>query len=170
MADYLLIIGDREALGWVLTEQRMAFPDFKRAEIRALTAGDRLFVYTTRGCFGNPTRDRGRVIACGEVRSAVAELEEPVELGGRRFPAGCDLHIAEATAWSDGVELAPLVPELGLFEGAEEHWSIRLRRPLAKLTPHDAELLDRHLAGHRRYPLDQVLADYARWWQPSKAP
>jgi len=169
VAHYLLVIGDREALGWVLTEQRMAFPDFRRAEVRALAVDDVLFLYTTRGCFGNPTRDRGRVIAIGRVRSAVVELDEPVELANRRFPVGCDIEITEATAFSDGVELAPLVPELDAFTGAHDHWSVRLRRPLLRLTPRDADLLERRLAEHTRHPLDQVLPQYARWWQPAAA-
>jgi hypothetical protein len=63
-ATYLLVIGDREALGWILSAERMAFPDFRRAETRSLKSGDRLLIYTTRGCFKNPTRDRGRIIGC----------------------------------------------------------------------------------------------------------
>ncbi|HKF79950.1 MAG TPA: hypothetical protein VKB17_03920, partial [Thermoleophilaceae bacterium] len=66
-ATYLLILGEREALAWVLREQRMAFSARRARSASALTLGDRLLLYTTRGCFHNPTRDRGRVIGAGEV-------------------------------------------------------------------------------------------------------
>jgi len=67
MASFLLVIGDRDALGWILAEQRMAFPTAQRAEVRALRIEDELFLYTTRGAFKNPTRDRGRVIGAARV-------------------------------------------------------------------------------------------------------
>ena len=59
---HLLVIGEREALVWVLSEQRMAFPAHRAAEAVALAPGGLLLIYTTRGCFHNPTRDRGRVV------------------------------------------------------------------------------------------------------------
>ncbi|MDV6012288.1 hypothetical protein [Haloechinothrix sp. LS1_15] len=169
MAHYLLVIGDREALGWVLTEQRMAFPDMRRAEVRALTPGDTLFLYTTRGCFKNPTRDRGRIIAAGTARSAVAELDEPVEFGGKRFTVGCDVEFATATTWPEGVELGPLVGELASFTGMEDSWSIRLRKPLVAVTERDASYLRDQLERHTLHPLAEVLDDYARWWVPAQA-
>ncbi|MGJ7908227.1 hypothetical protein ACOQFL_17320 [Actinopolyspora sp. H202] len=160
MANYLLVIGDRQALDWVLRQQRMAFPDFNRAEVRALAPDDRLYLYTTRGCFGNPTRDRGRVVTTGEVRSTVTELDEPVEIGGRSYPVGCELRIGELPFWPGGVELSPIVDELELFEGMTKSWSIRLRRPLVGLSGRDAGMLDRYLAEHERFPLGEVLESY----------
>ncbi|MFC4003753.1 hypothetical protein ACFS2C_10280 [Prauserella oleivorans] len=167
MADYLLVIGDREALGWLLTEQRMAFPGLNRAEVRALAPGDSLFLYTTRGCFKNPTRDRGRVIAAGTATTPVAALDDPVDLGGRRFPVGCDVRFPSATAWPDGVDLGELVAELDAFAGVGDAWSIKLRRPLVGLTPRDAELLRRRLDALHPQPLGDVIEPYSRWWQPT---
>lgn len=66
---YLVILGDREAIGWVLREQRMAFPATPRAEVAALASGDRLYLYATRGAWRNPTRDRGRIIATAVART-----------------------------------------------------------------------------------------------------
>lgn len=165
MAHYLLVIGDREALGWILTEQRMAFPGTTRSEVRALAPGDTLLLYTTRGCFKNPTRDRGRVIAAGTATTPVATLEEPVDIAGRSFPVGCDVAFHTATPWSEGVELGPMVAELDTFAGAGSHWSIRLRRPLLPLTDRDAELLRARLDALGPQPLEQVLDHYARWWR-----
>jgi hypothetical protein len=53
-ASYLLVIGEREALAWVLRESRTAFPATRRAEVDRLAVGDELFLLTTRGCFHNP--------------------------------------------------------------------------------------------------------------------
>lgn len=164
VADYLLVIGDREALGWLLTEQRMAFPDLRRSEVRALSPGDTLFLYTTRGCFKNPTRDRGRVIAAGTATSAVTPLEEPVRVGGRTFPVGCDVTFSTAAPWGHGVELGTLVDGLDVFAGTGQAWSIRLRRPLVALSGGDATLLRRRLDAVAPQPLADVLAPYARWW------
>lgn len=169
MADYLLVIGDREALGWLLSEQRMAFPDTRRSEVRALAPGDGLFLYTTRGCFKNPTRDRGRVIAEGTAVGSVHTLDDPPEFGGRSYPVGCAVEFRTATAWPEGVELGPLVGRLTTFAGAEKVWSIRLRRPLLTLPRADAELLRGRLDALRPRPLPDVLPHYARWWRAGQS-
>lgn len=161
----MLVIGDREALGWVLTAQRMAFPAANRDEVRALAPGDTLLLYTTRGCFKNPTRDRGRVISAGTARTAVAALDEPVSIAGREFTAGCEVEFDRATPWPAGVELGPLVPQLDTFADVGENWSIRLRRPLVRLTDRDGDLIRNHLAALEPQPLNDVLDDYARWWR-----
>jgi len=69
-AAYLLVLGDREAIAWVLREQRMAFPRTPRAEVAAAAPGDRLYLYSPRGAWHNPTHDRGRVI--GDCTGGVA--------------------------------------------------------------------------------------------------
>src|SRR4051794_30479661 len=86
---YLLIISDREALSWVLTTGRMAFPAGRATAVSSLRAGDELFLYTTRSCFHNPARDRGRVVGRGIATSSVKHLDRPVEIAGRRFSHGC---------------------------------------------------------------------------------
>lgn len=164
MADYLLVIGDREALGWVLAEQRMAFPGFERAEVRALAPGDTLLLYTTRGCFKNPTRDRGRVIASGTALTACTVLDEPVAFAGRSFPVGCDVEFPTATPWPQGVELAPEIPALDSFGDTARGWSFRLRRPLVPLTEADANLLRTKLTALGPRPIAEVLQPYARWY------
>lgn len=164
VAHYLLVIGNREALGWLLTEQRMAFRSLQR-EVRVLAPGDHLLLYTTRGCFGNPGRDRGRVIASGRAISAATPLEQAVEVAGRSFPFGCEVEFKTATAWPKGVEFAPLVPNLELFDGASNHWSFRMRRPLVALPSHDAYRMDQLLAKLSPQPLNDVIEFYAQWWK-----
>jgi hypothetical protein len=139
-AAYLLILGERRAIAWVLRERRMAFPRTARAEVNALAVGDELFIYTTRGAFGNPTRDRGRVVGLARVASAVVELDEPVEIGGREFPRGCDITVESLAAWGHGVDLGALVERMDAFPNPGA-WSIYLRRPLLRLPSRDAEFL-----------------------------
>ena len=157
-ASYLVIIGDREPLAWVLSKQRMAFPGHRAGEVAALREGDELLLYATRGCFHNPTRGRGRVIGRGSATSAVRELDEPLKMGGREFPIGCTLAVESLAALGDGVELAPLVPQLSSFP-SKAGWAMRMRRPLLALTTSDAALLRRKLkpvAG----PPSGALAEY----------
>jgi hypothetical protein len=52
----LLIVSDRKPLAW-LREQRFAVPAGRASSAPA--KGTRLLLYTTRGCYRNPGRDRG---------------------------------------------------------------------------------------------------------------
>lgn len=141
---YLLILGDRDAIVWVLREQRMAFPRTPRAEVAALAEGDRLYVYATRGAWRNPTRDRGRVIGTARVTSGVRAFDAPLEIAGRQFYSGCTLSVDSLVPYPGGVELQPLVAKLAAFPRPDA-WSIYLRRSLLRLPDGDARLLDREL-------------------------
>jgi len=138
---YLVILGERDAISWVLREQRMAFPATPRAEVAALAVGDRLFLYATRGAWHNPTRDRGRVIGVATAESPVRMLDQPIEIAGRSFVSGCNLSIDGVVPYPGGVELQPLVERLAAFPKPEA-WSVYLRRALLALPPGDAKLLD----------------------------
>lgn len=154
-ASYLAVIGEREALAWVLRESRMAFPATRRPEVDRLAVGDELFLLTTRGCFHNPGRDRTRVIGHAVVTTPVAPLDPPVELVGRTFPRGCDLRITSLSPYLTGVHLGDLVPRLDAFPD-EATWSIRLRRPLAALSERDAALLTERLDDAAAPPEDSL--------------
>jgi hypothetical protein len=166
VASYLLIIGDREALGWIVSSSQMAFPSVSRSEVRSLELGDELFLYTTRGAFKSPTHDRGRVIGTARVESEVAQLKHSVSFGGRNYPVGCKLKLGPLARFRGGVELAPLVPELDAFAGAGDAWPIRLRRPLLRLSERDAKRLRRELGKVVTDAKLNVAAvkEYARWF------
>lgn len=155
---YLVILGHREAIGWVLREQRMAFPATPRAEVAALDEGDRLFLYATRGAWLNPTRDRGRIIGVAHATSAVRRFDEPVEIAGRSFVSGCDLGIDGLVPYPGGLELQPLVARLDAFPNPHV-WSIYLRRALLRLTEADADLLRDRIGPHLA-PRADALASY----------
>ena len=141
------MIGDREPLAWILTDERMAFSygNSRTAE------GDRLFLYTTRGCFRNPGRDRGRVIGEAVVASSVTLLPQSVVFGGRSFPFGCDLRISGLAARDAGLELREMVDRLHRFPDPRT-WSAQLRRVLVPLDAHDAAILRASLAPLMRAP------------------
>lgn len=158
--NYLLVIGDAAALAWVLAEQRMAFPALRRSEAMALEIGDELLIYTTQGCFHNPSRDVGRVMGLANVTTQVRDLDEPVVFGERRYTSGCELAVQGVAALREGVELRPLVTELHAFPDVRT-WPSRLRRPLVPLDEHDVSVLKRPLTALLE-PLERHLDAYLK--------
>lgn len=102
---HLVIISDRTALSWVLSEQRMAFPAGRARAAHAIDEGDEVLLYSTRGCFGSPTRDLGRILGHATVSSPVRTLAEPVVFGERTFTEGCGLTIHGLAPFREGVPL-----------------------------------------------------------------
>src|SRR4051794_35346432 len=156
---YLLILGHRAGLEWVMRNSRMAFTEERAKDGAGLAVGDRLFLYATRGCFRNPTRDRGRVIGEASVVSPPAELDEPVRFGEHEFLVGVSLRIETLAPRFSGVELAPLVERLHAFP-ERGSWSARMRRALVPLDEHDARLLERELR-RAALPYPSELASYS---------
>jgi hypothetical protein len=157
---HLVIISDRAALSWVVTEQRMAFPAGRSKLARELEPGDQVLLYTTRGCFGNPTRDLGRVVGQATVASAAQVLTEPVRFGERSFTEGFGLNFQGLAPFREGVVLRDLVPRLAVFPDPAT-WSVRMRRTALALPPADAELLTTELSPLLR-PYSEVVEQY-RW-------
>lgn len=152
MKTYLLPISSEDPLIWVVSEQRTALPARRAKEADRLAEGDRVFLYSTRGCFGNPTRDRGRIIGLATVRERASLLNDPIRFGEREFPVEVPLHIELLAPRREGVELASLVPRLHTFPDPGA-WSARMRRALVPLDERDAPLLNRELKKvARRYP------------------
>lgn len=164
VAAWLLVIGDREALGWVLSERRMAFQQHRRDQALRLQEGDSLLLYTTRGCFHNPGRDRGLVIGEARVSSPVVSLAEPVEIADRRFELGCEIAFDSLAPRGAGVIVAELVEELEAFPDPAS-WSARMRRPLVALPPHDHELIRTRLAP-QLVPVARAVGEYLRLARP----
>lgn len=141
---YLVVLGDRRPIAWVLSQQRMAFPAGRARSLADLPAGTRLVLYATRGAYHNPTLHRGRVIGLATTTSPVHTLDAPVRFGDREFTVGCTLKLEALTALHEGPELGPLAPRLHAFPKARA-WSVYLRRPLVPLDAHDLRLLTRAL-------------------------
>lgn len=159
MKTYLLPIADREPLAWILAEQRTAFPPWRIREAEELMPGDRLLLYTTRGCFHNPTRDRGRIIGSATVTARSSKLRRPVRFGDREYTVGVPFTIERLAPYREGVELAPLVNSLASFPNPRA-WSGRMRRALVPLIAEDADALMGELASVAK-PYPEQLAGYA---------
>jgi hypothetical protein len=144
---YLVPISDREPLAWILRERRTAFGENRAREAQALSVGDVLFLYTTRGCFRNPTRDRGRVICRATVKSRARRVRRPPSFVGRDFPHVVDLEIETVAPPRGGLELAPLIPLLKRTFPDPTSWSARMRRALVTVDDQDAAELERRLKG-----------------------
>lgn len=86
---YLLVFSNEEGLSWVLRNSRMAFTQGNATRAGKLRPGDRLFLYTSRLCFRNQHRDRGRVIAEAEVKGALRKRSQIVVIAGREFTHDC---------------------------------------------------------------------------------
>jgi hypothetical protein len=141
---FLLILGNREGLRWVLRNERMAFPRRPNQAVASLAEGDELLLYTTRGCFRNPTRDLGRVMGLAQVTSRVESFDEPAVIGSREFTSGCDLALRSLAPVRAGVPLVDHVGDLAVFPDPAS-WSAWMRRPLLALPAGDARLLKREL-------------------------
>jgi len=132
----------------------MAFKtDRAAAASAAISEGDELLLYATRGAFHNPTRDRGRVFGRGMATSAVAPLRKPVPLLGREFTHGFEFELQSLAPPRLGVEIAELIPRLSSFPN-KAGWAVSLRRPQLTLTAEDARLI--------RTRLDADVADLAQ--------
>lgn len=125
MRSYLLPIADRDALAWIVREQITAFGDNRAKDAAALEPGDVLFLYSTRGCFRNPTRDRGRVFGRAVVTKGMERVEVAPAFGGREYPNVVGLTIEQLAAPRTGLELSPLVPRLRQTFPDPATWSVR---------------------------------------------
>lgn len=139
------MIAARDALRWVLDSERMAFPATReRMATEQLKIGDSLFLYTTRGAFGNPGRDMGRVICEARITTDAARLRSPILLAGRTFTTACSVSIEQLVPFGSGVIVANYVNQMDAFP-VPHAWSTRLRTALREISPRDAALLRRKL-------------------------
>ena len=162
---HLLIIGDRAALSRLATEQRMAFPAGRAKAARALGEGDEVLLCATRGCFGNPTRDLGRIVGRATIASPVRVLNEPVVFNERSYSEGCHLKVSGLTPFREGLVLRDSVPRLSVFP-APATWSVRTRRASLTLPPTDAEPVRTELEPLLR-PYGETCEGYR--WEPAAA-
>lgn len=153
---FLLVISDMDALGWILSQQCMAFAPSRYRLINLLTAGDRLALYTTRGCFHSPNRDRGRVIGTATVSSPLEPLDPPVTFRDREFNRGCSLRLDRLVPVGQGPELAALAASLHTFPGV---WAPHIRRTLVPLDHQDYETVE-HALEPVISPTETALATY----------
>ena len=121
-----------------MSHQRTAVGAHRRREAEKLEPGDRIFLYTTRGCFRNPTRDRGRVIGIAHVVRKARMLDEPVRFGERDYPVQIPLRIESLALRGTGLELVSVLDRLessqngGRGQRTSGAHSYQLRRETAR--------------------------------------
>ncbi|MCP2342986.1 hypothetical protein [Actinomadura rupiterrae] len=136
--NYLLVVGDREGLAWILKEGRMLLPSKRNRAAGDIRSGDRILIYTSRGCFRNPTRDRGRVIAEVIATSDVAILADELKVAGKIFNRSCSFSIGKMAREGEGVDLAQHVAKLNTFP---DKWHTHIRRTIVPISGQDRDLL-----------------------------
>jgi hypothetical protein len=151
-----MLLATRRGLAYVMRERKMAFPPTRRIR---LDVGDRVFLYTTRGVFGNPSRDRGQVVGTAEVASPIVPLKQRRHLAGREYASECDLKITGLVALGEGIVLADIVEDLAVFQPNPQAWSARMRRSILPLPHRDAELIAALLKPVLREP-DETVGGY----------
>lgn len=158
MTTSLLVISDREPLAWLLRTSSFAIPA-ARAE-SAPRPGTTLLLYTTRGCYRNPGRDRSLAMGMAQVTSHPRRLRGPVTFRGHEYVIGLDLDLQGVCRVHEGVQLGPLQGRLELLP-PEGPWSYPLRRSVVPLSDPDATLIREPLVSLLR-PVSEVLPAYER--------
>lgn len=150
---YLMMLGTGRGLAYVMRERKMAFPPTRRIR---LEVGDRLLLYTTRGVFGSPSRDRGRVVGTAQITSPIIPFDKERHIAGRAYSSGCDLDISGLAPLDQGIVLADIVDQLQVFQPDPRTWSSRMRRSILALPAQDAALIQEHLKPNLRDPKETV--------------
>jgi hypothetical protein len=158
VAAFLVILGNRDGLRWVLRNERMAFRGRGVQAAAAIDEGDDLLLYTTRGCFGNPGSDLGRVIGLARATSTACAFDGPIKIAGRDFSSFCEIQLISLAERGEGVALTDHLIDLTVFPDRAS-WSAWMRRPLLALPTTDARLLLRALSPLAG-PSERVLDGY----------
>jgi hypothetical protein len=151
-----MVVATSTGLSYVLRERKMAFPPTRQVR---LEVGDQLLLYTTRSVFGNPTRDRGRVIGTAVVTSPIRPLQTQLVIAERAYTTGCDLRLTGLATLGEGLTLTDIAKDLMVFQPNPEAWSARMRRSLLRLPATDVELVLTQLKPILRDP-DYTLSAY----------
>jgi hypothetical protein len=147
VAGWLFVIGEREALRWVLGSREMAFR--AHVDTSRLAPGDDVVIYATRGCWHNPGRDRSQAVAVGTIASAIRA--SAVDVAGEAMPRRCSLDLEVVLAERAGVPFNDLVGRLDLTRG-RAHWGMAMRRTIVSLTGRDVATIRRAVEHHARRP------------------
>lgn len=134
---WMFVFGDSRALQWVIDNKRMAFRQHVRTD--EVSAGHRFVVYTSRGAYGNPTKDDAQVLGIGSITSAVGEGD--VAIGNEVFSKSCKVEMEVVLPLRSGIKFRPLIPRLAFVKGSERRWPSAVHRTLVKLPPQDFDVI-----------------------------
>lgn len=128
----IFVVGSRVALEFILDNEVMAFRAAVKTEL--LTEGMKFAIYTTRGAYGNPSKDRSQILALGRLVSGVTD--HPHSIGHELFPRSCQLRIEARLPWRNGLLFEPLIDELA-FVGGRRRYSSVFHRTIVKVPVKD---------------------------------
>lgn len=139
---WVWVLGEVDALRWVVDQKTMAFPDSASTRIRDMGAGDRAVLYTTRGAFHNPTRDEARLVGVATVDSSPNRPEQPLTIAGREYAWSCSIEVETLLAERQGPTVRALVPELELVRKPAA-WGVYFRQSPVRINETDFECMRR---------------------------
>ena len=70
MSFWLFVIGEGNALEWIVAHDQVAFRNLRRAS--QIDRGDRFALYLTQGAYHNPVRDQSQILGTGVVATVAA--------------------------------------------------------------------------------------------------
>jgi len=132
----IFVVGSRPALEYILDNHVMAFRSSVKTDM--LEKGMRFALYTTRGAYGNPTKDRSQILALGRLSSGVTGQAHSIDQ--ELFPQSCRLKFELRLPWRKGLIFDPLVDELAFVGGRRRYASV-FHRTIVKVPTDDYELI-----------------------------
>ena len=140
---WLLVIGEVEALRWIIANGRTGFRSNTRSG--GIAAGDSFALYTTRGSYHNPNTCVSQVLGLGTFTSSVND--EDVVIAREHFPKSVPLAFASLLPERKGMPFVPLVPKLS-FIRSKTGWAPYLHSALVQVPDSDMRLIVREFNRH----------------------
>lgn len=132
---WLIVIGEREGLRWVVEHQRMAFRDTVKG---SPSAGDAFAIYVSRGAFHNPGRDEAQILGLGTFKTGIERRATTV--GDERYARTARLEISDVRPERQGLPFRPLVESL-TFIAKKSGWAAYVRQTLVPIPEADLDLI-----------------------------
>lgn len=121
---------------WVIEHGRMAVGP----RVKSLPGpGERVVLYTSRGAFHNPTRDRAQVIGLGITTDEPAQRR--LVIAGTPYARSFGVDIEVLAEPRHGLDFASLVPRLD-FITKKKSWGGALRRPVVRISDRDYRTIE----------------------------
>ena len=130
---WLIVVGNVKSLQWILNEGRMGFRSHVRTD--AMHVGDRFAIYTSKGAYGNSSRDESQIIALGHIESPVSTRS--VQVGDEQFAKSCSISIDRVLPLNRGVIFRNLVPEMDFLMRDSRRWPGAVHKTLVKVSVSD---------------------------------
>ncbi len=138
MPAWLIVIGYRAALEWVLDNGRMAFRETVATD--TIAQGDLFAIYATQRALADWKRvpQESRIVALGTIGSKVsADLRTVADMPLHK---SCDLRIKYRLPLDEGILFRPLIPQLSFIK-SKETWAGYLHRTLVPLPDRDFRVI-----------------------------